>query len=159
MSAAEEYKNQTVYVKWFSTLKGYGFGISKEVDGDIFIHFSLVNKLSEKFLDIGDELLCDFVRTPGGLQVKTIHSIKKNGDTDDTNKFQVLKVAVVEGEMKWFNPAKGFGFAVNKEGEDVFIHASLLRNHGLLSIEPGQRLLMKVITTNKGKEAKEITIL
>ena len=110
-------------------------------------------------MDIGDELLCDFVRTPGGLQVKTIHNIKKNGDTDDTNKFQVLKVEVVEGEMKWFNPAKGFGFAVNKEGEDVFIHASLLRNHGLLSIEPGQKLLMKVITTNKGKEAKEITIL
>jgi len=159
MSAAEEFKNQIVYVKWFSTLKGYGFGISKEIEGDIFIHFSLINQLSEKFLDIGDELLCDFVQTKGGLQVKKIHEIKKNGAGDDPNKFQILKVEVVEGEMKWFNPAKGFGFAMNKEGEDVFIHASLLRSHGLLSIEPGQRLLMKVITTNKGKEAKEITII
>jgi len=159
MSAEEEFKNQIVYVKWFSTLKGYGFGISKEIEGDIFIHFSLINQLSEKFLDIGDELLCDFVMTKGGLQVKKIHEIKKNGSAEDSNRFQILKVEVVEGEMKWFNPAKGFGFAINKEGEDVFIHASLLRSHGLLSIEPGQQLLMKVITTNKGKEAKEITII
>ena len=26
------------------------------------------------------------------------------------------------GIVKWFNNAKGFGFAVNQSGEDVFIH-------------------------------------
>lgn len=155
----EEYKNKVVHVKWFSPLKGYGFGISDEIDGDIFIHFSLVSKLAEKFLNIGDELLCDFGMTNNGLQVREIHSIKKNENFIESQNSKIFKTEVLECEMKWFNPSKGFGFAATKDDEDVFIHASLLRNHGLLSIEPGQKLLLKVITTEKGKEAKELSML
>lgn len=28
----------------------------------------------------------------------------------------------IEGTVKWSNNAKGYGFAVNEAGEDVFIH-------------------------------------
>ena len=26
------------------------------------------------------------------------------------------------GKVKWFDPKKGFGFVVNDDGKDVFIH-------------------------------------
>lgn len=162
MSTMEEFYNKRVNVKWFSPLKGYGFCVSNDIEGDIFVHFSLVNQLSEKFLDIGDILLCDFIRNENKLlQVKKIHAIehcfKHNSDTE--NNQPVKKVEVIEGEMKWFNPAKGFGFAVSKNNEDIFIHASLLKTHGLLSIKSGQKLLIKVAVSNKGLEAKELSIL
>lgn len=161
MSTMEEFCNKRVSVKWFSPLKGYGFCVSSDVEGDIFVHFSLVNQLSEKFLDIGDILVCDFVRGDHGLQVKKIHSIEHSfkHNAEQENNANIKKIEVIEGEMKWFNPAKGFGFAVSKENEDIFIHASLLKTHGLLSIKSGQKLLIKVAVSNKGLEAKELSIL
>ena len=160
MLPMEEFYNKKVTVKWFSPLKGYGFCVSDEIEGDIFVHFSLVNQLSEKFLDIGDTLMCDFVKSTNGFQVRKIYSIDhcfKNNI--EISEHIIKKIEVLEGEMKWFNPAKGFGFAVTKDNEDIFIHASLLKVHGLLSIKSGQKLLMKVAFSDKGLEAKELSVL
>ena len=33
------------------------------------------------------------------------------------------------GKLKWFNDRKGFGFLVNENGEDVFIHFSQIQFH------------------------------
>jgi len=32
------------------------------------------------------------------------------------------KLVGVEGDVKWFDSKKGFGFIVGPEGQDVFIH-------------------------------------
>ncbi|MDR1333683.1 MAG: cold shock domain-containing protein [Holosporaceae bacterium] len=58
--------------------------------------------------------------------------------------------------MKWFNPSKGFGFALLDSGDDVFIHSTLLKKHRLENIEPGSSIKLVVHRTNFGYEATDL---
>ena len=45
------------------------------------------------------------------------------------------------GTVKWFNPAKGFGFIQPDDGgADVFVHVSAVERSSLGSITEGQKL-------------------
>ena len=45
------------------------------------------------------------------------------------------------GTVKWFNPAKGFGFIQPDDGgPDVFVHISAVERSSLGSINEGQKL-------------------
>jgi CspA family cold shock protein len=45
------------------------------------------------------------------------------------------------GVVKWFNPAKGFGFIQPDDGgADVFVHISAVERSSLGSITEGQKL-------------------
>ncbi|MFM9848880.1 MAG: cold-shock protein [Hyphomicrobiaceae bacterium] len=62
--------------------------------------------------------------------------------------------------MKWYNPDKGFGFVSSGDGEkDVFVHASVLERAGVPSLGENQRVSMKVVKTQKGREALSIALL
>jgi CspA family cold shock protein len=55
------------------------------------------------------------------------------------------------GIVKWFNPAKGFGFIQpDQGGADVFVHMSALEAAGLSTLNEGQRVSYE-LATNKGK--------
>ena len=47
-------------VKWFSSEKGYGFISSKDVENDIYIHFSDIQMKGYKTLEEGDEVIFDY---------------------------------------------------------------------------------------------------
>ena len=65
----------------------------------------------------------------------------------------------IEGSVKWFNADKGFGFVVCEDGEkDVFLHISVVERAGLRTVDEGQRLAMKVVRTQKGREAISLTL-
>ena len=56
------------------------------------------------------------------------------------------------GKIKWFNPAKGFGFIENDTGgKDVFLHVSALEKAGIETLQEGQAVSFE-IGENKGKE-------
>ncbi|MDP9196875.1 MAG: cold shock domain-containing protein [Pseudomonadota bacterium] len=61
----------------------------------------------------------------------------------------------MSGTIKWFKPDKGFGFAATDDDSrrDVFIHKNVLRRAGLMTLEPGQRVQMRVQEAAKGREA------
>jgi CspA family cold shock protein len=66
----------------------------------------------------------------------------------------------IEGTVKWFNADKGFGFVACEDGEkDVFVHASIVERAGLRGLDEGQRLAMKVVKTQKGREAISFTLI
>ena len=45
------------------------------------------------------------------------------------------------GTVKWFNPAKGFGFIQpDQGGKDVFVHISALEQAGLHTLNEGQKV-------------------
>lgn len=45
------------------------------------------------------------------------------------------------GVVKWFNPAKGFGFIQPDNGSnDVFVHISAVERSGLPGLNEGQRV-------------------
>jgi len=57
------------------------------------------------------------------------------------------------GTVKWFDPAKGFGFIEPEEGgKDVFVHISAVEAAGLGSLTEGQRVSYEVVT-ERGKQA------
>jgi CspA family cold shock protein len=57
------------------------------------------------------------------------------------------------GTVKWFNPAKGFGFIQPEDGSrDVFVHISAVEKAGLGTLNEGQRVSYNVVT-ERGKQA------
>ena len=59
--------------------------------------------------------------------------------------------------MKWFDKAKGFGFAnVFGKPDDVFVHIEVLRQSGLSDLQPGEALAMRVIQGKRGHMAAEV---
>jgi CspA family cold shock protein len=57
------------------------------------------------------------------------------------------------GTVKWFNPAKGFGFIQpDQGGADVFVHISALESTGLKTLNEGQRVSYE-LATQRGKTA------
>ena len=56
------------------------------------------------------------------------------------------------GKIKWFNPAKGYGFIENGTGgKDVFLHVSALEKAGIDTLQEGEEIEFE-IGENKGKE-------
>ena len=46
-----------------------------------------------------------------------------------------------DGTVKWFNPAKGFGFIQpDSGGADVFVHISAVERSGLSTLNEGQKV-------------------
>jgi cold shock protein len=55
------------------------------------------------------------------------------------------------GTVKWFNPAKGFGFIQpSNGGPDVFVHISALERAGLSTLRDGAQVSYE-LATEKGK--------
>ena len=58
----------------------------------------------------------------------------------------------MEGTVKWFNDAKGYGFITSDEGGDVFVHHSEIIGNGFKSLEENQRVSFEVVT-ERGRPA------
>ena len=54
------------------------------------------------------------------------------------------------GKIKWFNPAKGYGF-IEQEDKDVFLHVSALEKAGIDTLTEGEEIEFE-IGENRGKE-------
>lgn len=138
-------------VKWFNQYKGYGFVEIEGIPEDVFLHFSVVDGSNIKELGKDDTILCMVQKSPKGYQITQIKSIISQ------NKFPTSKkTRKVNAVMKWFNPSKGFGFAQLESGDDVFIHANLLKKLDIQTIEPNQKVKLVVHHTNLGYEAVDI---
>jgi len=60
------------------------------------------------------------------------------------------------GTVKWFNPAKGFGFIEPEDGsKDAFVHISAVESAGLGSLSEGQKVSYELQTGQNGKTSAE----
>ncbi len=60
------------------------------------------------------------------------------------------------GTVKWFNPAKGFGFIEPEDGtNDAFIHISAVERAGLSSLNEGQKVSYELQAGRNGKSSAE----
>ena len=55
------------------------------------------------------------------------------------------------GKIKWFNPAKGYGFIEQEGCKDVFLNVSALEKAGISTLKEGEEIEFE-IGENKGKE-------
>ncbi len=60
------------------------------------------------------------------------------------------------GTVKWFNPAKGFGFIVPEDGsKDAFVHISAVERAGPSTLSEGQKVSYELQQGQNGKSSAE----
>jgi len=62
----------------------------------------------------------------------------------------------MQGTVKWFNEAKGYGFITPDEGNDVFVHFSAIQGEGFKTLAEGQRVEFEVVQGEKGAQAANV---
>jgi CspA family cold shock protein len=61
-----------------------------------------------------------------------------------------------QGEVKWFNVNKGFGFITRDEGGDIFVHFRAIRGEGRRALKDGERVEFDVVDSDKGLQAEDV---
>tara|TARA_B100001964_G_C14177868_1_gene574715 strand:+ start:1178 stop:1387 length:210 start_codon:yes stop_codon:yes gene_type:complete len=60
------------------------------------------------------------------------------------------------GTVKWFNPAKGFGFIEPEEGgKDAFVHISAVQKSGMETLREGQKVEFELVPGDNGRSSAE----
>jgi len=56
----------------------------------------------------------------------------------------------VEGQVKWFDPRKGFGFIVGPDGQDIFVHFTVIEGDGFRVLRDGSTVIYDAENSDKG---------
>ena len=65
---------------------------------------------------------------------------------------------MIEGTVKWFNDAKGFGFITQDGGgEDVFCHHTAIQAEGFRTLAEGERVRFEIVDSPKGPRAANVS--
>ncbi len=64
-----------------------------------------------------------------------------------------------KGTVKWFNPAKGYGFIQRENGEDVFVHHTAIEASGYRTLNEGAAVEFVVKKGPKGLQADQVTVV
>ena len=148
-------------VKWFNLQKGYGFLAPLDGSADIFIHFSVLEQAGHQTVSTGDEIICEVGAGRCGIQALKVLKINAGSSTEEGSLNASTRSLLEEhwGTVKWFNVLKGYGFIQPDDGgRDIFVHTALLRGLGIgrLRLPPGKRVFVKVLSNERGREARHI---
>ena len=61
--------------------------------------------------------------------------------------------------VSFFNESKGYGFAVDDKGQDLFIHFSNIAGDGFRTLEAGQKVAYELAKGPKGLEARNVRVV
>lgn len=152
-------------VKWFDPVKGFGFVIADQGGPDILLHANVLRNFGQSSVADGAIIQIVVQKTDRGVQAVEILRIDPPegsdavplADFEDIDPAIVAAATLVPARVKWFDKAKGFGFAnVFGNGDDVFIHMEVLRRSGLADLQPGEALAIRVIDGKRGSMAMEV---
>ena len=62
----------------------------------------------------------------------------------------------VEGQVKWFDPRKGFGFIIGPDGQDIFVHYSCIQGDGFRVLKDGASVIYDAERSEKGWKATKV---
>jgi CspA family cold shock protein len=168
---------QDAVVKWFNPEKGFGFVELSDGSGDAFLHVNAIQAAGADTISPGTTLVVQIGQGAKGAQVSSVLKIgepaesppprrnqRRFGDppprSEGRPRIDTSTAVSVLGQVKWFNPTKGFGFIQADDGlKDIFIHASVVSAAGLATLEERQRLRVQTVATAKGREAVSIELL
>ena len=151
-------------VKWFNASKGFGFVTLSDGTQDAFLPMATLRRAGYEDVREGALITCEVSAGAKGPLVTNVLNVDtstvvppQSGETDHQ---PPRPSTSVEGAVKWFEPAKGYGFiSPDGGGKDVFIHITALRRSGVNALGPGQRVRGDVVDGKKGLEADRITVI
>lgn len=62
----------------------------------------------------------------------------------------------MKGKVKWFDVKKGYGFILNEEGKDVFVHFSVINAEGFRVLKDGEEVEYEASAGPKGLLATSV---
>ena len=153
------------HVKWFDSTKGYGFVVAESVSRDILLHANVLRNFGQNSVADGARVCLRVVETDRGIQAQEVLEIEApdiEDDADGTVRSLPFDDTLQGGDLeparvKWFDRAKGFGFAnVFGLSDDVFIHVEVLRRSSLADLQPGEAIAIRVAEGARGRLATQV---
>lgn len=66
------------------------------------------------------------------------------------------RIDAIEGTVKWFDSRKGFGFIVGPEGQDIFVHYTVIAGDGFRVLKDGSKVTYDAEKSDKGWRATKV---
>ena len=158
-------------VKFFNSMKGFGFLVRDDGQPDAFVHISAVVRAGLAGLGVGQELAYNLVDRGGKISgedlqiVGDVVEVKEGGgDRGERGGFgggdrggapqRELTGEKATGTVKFFNGQKGFGFLTRDDGQpDAFVHISAVERSGLNGLNEGERYEFDLEVDRRGKHS------
>jgi cold shock protein len=65
---------------------------------------------------------------------------------------------MLQGKVKWFSDAKGYGFIEVEGRKDVFVHYSAIQKQGYKTLAEGEVVHFEIEDGQKGPQASSVAI-
>lgn len=152
-------------VKWFDTVKGFGFIADAEGGSDILLHGNVLRSFGQSSIIEGALVEVMALQTARGRQAAEVLSVEPPpsdapppiAELADLTDADLRALPLLPSRVKWFDRAKGFGFAnvFGRKG-DVFLHVEVLRRFGFVDLVAGEAVGLRVFAADRGMVAAEV---
>lgn len=162
---------QTGHVKWYDTVKGYGFVVPSSGGADIMVHASCVRAFGRVALAEGAEITLVAIKGDRGLQAERIVDLNEPEEILATPGFaeaarpteflgQEVEVSELQpARVKWFDKQKGFGFVnIFGNAEDIFVHMETVRRCGFQDLAGGEGMAVRTFRGPRGLMVAELRL-
>ena len=159
-------------VKWFNPEKGFGFVELADGSGDAFLHIAVLERGGHDAVLPETKLRVQVGQGQKGPQVTAVLELDASTATASQptmsprmsgggrERPDPAAASEMHGTVKWFNGQKGFGFVAAEDGgKDVFLHISIVDRAGIQVLPEGQQVTMRVVQTQKGREAISVAVI